>query len=186
MNATVIRRGDLVEQMLDPKKFPAWQGERIKMVRKWADAHETLWLGEYAKLRNELRPAHPGDQERAHKRATAFYKKNRKKMDAGCEVTWEHCFDPDTELSAIQHAYNLLIDDGEEVFASECQNEPLDEDAGTRAAAMLTADADRQKLNGLPRGVVPARGDALVAFIDPKETLLYWTSPRSTTASTAG
>jgi hypothetical protein len=47
-------------------------------------------------------------------------------MDAGCLVSWEHCFDRDTELSAIQHAYNALIDDGEEVFASECQNEPLD------------------------------------------------------------
>jgi hypothetical protein len=44
MNATVIKPNDLVERVFDPKKFPAWQTERIKMVRKWSKVHETLWL----------------------------------------------------------------------------------------------------------------------------------------------
>jgi hypothetical protein len=133
VNATVIARGDIVEQLLNPKKFPAWQGERIKMVRAWSTAHDTLWLGDYARLRNTYDAGTLGDQQRAHREATAFYKRNRAAMDAGCLVAWEHCYDRDVEISAIQHAYNLLIDDGPEVFASECQNEPLEPARGDAA-----------------------------------------------------
>lgn len=174
MNATVIRTGDLIEQVLDPKKFPSWQGERVKMVRKWSDAHETLWLTEYARLRNTYDADVLGDQQRAHREATEFYRANREKMDAGCSVSWEHCFDSSCELSAIQHAYNSLIDDGEEVFASECQNQPLqakvDDDE-----LRLHADDIAAKTNGAARGVLPIEASRVVAFIDPKKDLLYWT-----------
>ncbi len=172
MNATVIRSDDLIERLLDPKKFPAWQGERIKMVRKWADAHETLWLGDYARIRNTYSPEQLGDQQRAHREATEFYRNNRAKMDAGCEVSWSYCYDPDTELSAIQHAYNLFIDDGPDVFASECQNEPLRETAGDDFT--LTADQIAQKLNGYARGVLPQAVSHLVIFVDVQKTVLYW------------
>jgi hypothetical protein len=149
VNATVIEPNDVTEHLADPKENPAWQVERIKMVRAWAgaigrrtetrlylgakvggDAHKKLWLGEYQKIRNSFDRGDAHDQKRARKEATALYKKNRKKMDAGCEVSWEHCFEADVEISAIQHAYNMLIDDGEEVFASECQNQPLIGDGG--------------------------------------------------------
>jgi hypothetical protein len=173
VNATVIERGDLVEQILDPKKFPAWQGERIKMVKKWATAHETLWLGSYAETRSDFDPNDLNGQLRAQKKATAFYKKNRRKMDAGCVVSWKHCFDPDTEISAIQHAYNCLIDDGDEVFASECQQEPIEKRADNEVDA-FKADELGKKLNGLPRGVLPDQATHLVVFIDPKESVLPW------------
>lgn len=174
MNATVIEPGDLVEQMFDPLKFPAWQGERIKMVRKWGKAHETLWLKDYANLRNTYDPARLGDQQRAHRAATEFYRRNRLKMDAGCVVSWEHCYDKDTELSAIQHAYNILIDDGPEVFASECQNEPLKPDETSEFS--LTADEIANKTNGHARGVLPAEASHLVIFIDVMKNALYWTA----------
>lgn len=172
-NATVIRPDDLVEQLLNPKKFPAWQGERIKMVRAFAAAHETLWLGDYQKLRNTFDPHSLGDQQRAHREATEFYRRNRAAMDAGCEVSWEHCYDADTELSAIQHAYNLLIDDGEEVFASECQNEPLAK-VEDGAEETMTADAIAAKVNGIPRGTLPGWATRLVAFVDVQKSVLFW------------
>lgn len=172
MNATVIKPDDLVEQILDPKKFPAWQGERIKMVRRWSDAHETLWMEDYARLRNTYDPEQLGDQQRAHRQATEFYRANRAKMDAGCEVSWEQCFDRDTELSAIQHAYNILIDDGPDVFASECQNEPIREQVTT--ADDLTADQIAAKLNGYARGALPAGVSRVVVFIDVGKSVLYW------------
>lgn len=172
MNVTVIRRNDMADRLLDRKQFPAWQGERIKMMRKWADAHETLWLSDYAALRNDYDPNVVGDQERAHKKATAFYKKNRGRMDAGCEVFWEHCFDS-SEISAIQHGYNLLIDRGSEVFASEYQNEPL-ADQIEGQAELMPAKAIAAKVNRLPRQIAPATATRLVGFIDPKETILYW------------
>jgi hypothetical protein len=116
MNATAIKPDDMVDQVSDPKKFPAWQFLRIKMVKAWGKSKETLWLTDYARLRNTYNPDILGDQQRAHREASAFYDRNRGLMDAGHEVFWEHCYDPSTERSAIQHAYNILIDDGEEVF----------------------------------------------------------------------
>jgi hypothetical protein len=188
MNATVIQADDMVEQLLDAKKFPSWQGERIKMVRKWAggrptnanaetwkgpDTHDRMWLGDYARIRNTYDPESLGDQQRAHREATAFYKRNRPKMDAGCEVSWGHCYDPSTEESAVQHAYNILIDDGEEVFASECQNEPLSRDVEGQQPT-LTAGEIAEKVNGMGRGAVPLSASRVVAFIDVQKTALFW------------
>jgi len=39
-----------------------------------------------ARIRKSFDPTQPDDQERAHAEATAFYKQNRKAMDAGCQV----------------------------------------------------------------------------------------------------
>lgn len=172
MNATVIRRGDLVEQILDPKRFPAWQGERIKMVKRWGDAHDTLWLTEYQRIRTTYDPQIIGDQRRAHRDATEFYKRNRAAMDANCIVSWEHCFDRDNEITAIQHAYNLLIDDGPEVFASECQNEPADLE--TTADEALTPAVINAKLNNRERGEVPLACSRVVSFIDVQKEALFW------------
>jgi hypothetical protein len=79
----------------------------------------------------------------------------------------------DTELGAIQHAYNLLIDDGEDVFASECQNEPFKakEDLNSDAP---TADEITAKTNGVARGVVPIEGSRVVAFVDVQKEYLAW------------
>lgn len=172
LNATVIQMDDLVAQLLDPKRFPSWQGERIKMVRKFADAHETLWLGDYARIRNTYDAANIDDQRRAHRAATDFYRARREQMDSGCEVSWSHCFDPEAELSAVQHAYNMLIDDGPDVFASECQNEPLPKILPDADA--LTAEQIAGKTNGRDRGTVPNESTRLVAFIDVQKPLLPW------------
>jgi phage terminase large subunit GpA-like protein len=92
-------------------------------------------------------------------------------MDAGCEVSWEHCFEQDCELSAIQHAYNILIDDPE-VFASECQNDPAP--PGVVDKSQLTARQIVEKVSGVPRGIVPLGGNVLTCFVDVQKTLLYW------------
>jgi hypothetical protein len=173
MNATAIKPDDMVDQVSDPKKFPAWQFLRIKMVKAWGKSKETLWLTDYARLRNTYNPDILGDQQRAHRAASAFYDRNRGLMDAGHEVFWEHCYDPSTERSAIQHAYNILIDDGEEVFASECQNEPLRETEEGQQPT-LTAREITEKLNRHERGAVPLDVSRIVAFIDVQKTALFW------------
>jgi hypothetical protein len=171
VNATVIQNGDMVDQLLDPVKSPGWQTERIPMVRKWSDRHEDLWLDKYATIRKTFDRSIVGDQARAHREANEFYLANQAEMDRGCEVSWFHCFDEEREHSAIQHAYNFLIDDGEDVFASECQQQPL---ANTAAnAGVTTADIMAATLN-VPRWVVPAGLDTLTAFVDVQGTALYW------------
>lgn len=179
VNATVIAADDLVEQLFDSKRNPAWQGERVKMVRKWADAHETLWLGTiagytgdcYANIRNTWDRNDPDDRDRAVAASTAFYEANREAMDAGCEVSWQSCF-AEGELSAIQHAYNFYIDDGPEIFATECQNEPL-----------VLTDADypfvstvviQNKINGYERTKFPTETTTVTGFIDVQQEALYW------------
>jgi hypothetical protein len=173
INATVIQPDDMIDQLLSTKKFPSWQGERIKMVRRWSKAHETLWLGEYQRIRNTFDAQKLGDQQRAHRDATQFYREHRREMDDGCDVSWSHCFVEDVELSAIQHAYNSLIDDGPEVFASECQNEPIVPDV-ENATDLISADAICEKLNHLPRGKVPQQATRLVAYIDVQKKALPW------------
>ena len=173
VNATVIAPDDQIDQLLDTKKNPAWQGERIKMVRRWATAHETLWLKQYSELRNTYDKDDPESQKLAHERATEFYRENQAAMDEGCVVSWEHCYDPETELSAIQHAYNALIDDGPEVFASEYQNEPLPLFAD---AHILTTDEIARKTSGYQQQQIPQEAQRLTAFIDVQKDALYWAS----------
>lgn len=175
VNATPICAGDVVEKLSNPKLFPAWRVQRAKMMPRAADAHETFWLGDYARVRNEFDRSSPDDQKRAHAAATALYKSRREEADAGCEVSWRHCYsEEDGEISAIQHAYNILIDDGPEVFASECQDEPV-KDESSAARNHLTPELILGKLNGLARGVVPKSCEWLTAAVDMHDRLLYWT-----------
>lgn len=169
INATVICTDDAIDKLL---KDPAWQSERVPMVRQWPEAHKTLWLEEYARIRKDYDPALLGDQERAHRDATEFYQSRRAEMDAGAVVSWDNCFDHETEISALQHAYNALIDDGEEAFASEYMVKPLvtaTEQAGASRESLLA------KMNGIPRGTVPRWATRLTAGVDVQQALLYWT-----------
>lgn len=173
MNATVIRPDDVVDQLLDSKRNPSWQGERIAMIRTWSKVHETLWLDEYARIRNTYDADTPGDQKRAHKAATEFYASHRAEMDEGCLVSWAECYDKDAELSAIQHAYNALIDDGADVFASEFQNRPAAKEAASDLRIASPSEIAK-RVSGLPRGVVPLNTSKIVAYIDVQASLLYY------------
>jgi len=171
INATMIAANDGVDQLLDRERNPSWDGERIPMVKKWAEAHDTLWQ-EYAKLRRAFNSDIPGDQQRAARTATAFYLENREAMDAGCLVSWHACYDPDVEESSIQHAYNLFFDDPPEVFDSECQCQPAA--PSPEGVARLDAITIARKINGFGRTVVPPSATCLVAFIDVHEDVLYY------------
>lgn len=171
INATMIAANDGVDQLLDRERNPSWDGERIPMVKKWADAHDTLWQ-EYAKIRRAFNSDIAGDQQRAARDATAFYREHRAEMDAGCNVSWHACFDPDVEISAIQHAYNLYFDDPPEVFDSECQCLPAA--PSPEGVERLDAITIARKINGFARNVVPPSTTCLVAAIDVHEDVLYY------------
>lgn len=168
VNGTVICKNDMMESLLVDT---SWQGRRIKFVKKWSDAHEAFWLKQYAAIRRSYDRNIHGDLERAQRESTALYMARREEADAGCIVSWAERYTRPQEVSAIQHAYNVLIDDGEEVFASEYQNEPLDE----RAASMkLTAAWVAAKTNNLARGIVPKAAEYVTVYIDVHLRLLYY------------
>lgn len=162
MACTVIRPGDMADNILDREKHPEWQGQRTRMVYSFP-SNEKLWQ-EYAQIRaDSLRNDGDGDQ------ATEFYRSHRKEMDKGAVVAWPERHNDD-ELSAIQHAMNLKLRD-EAAFFAEYQNEPIVEAQGDE---MLTADEIAQKLNGYARGIVPVSCQALTMFIDVQQKALFW------------
>ncbi|MCC9654640.1 terminase gpA endonuclease subunit [Rhodopirellula halodulae] len=163
MPCTVIRPGDMADNILSRDLHPEWNGERTRMVNAFP-TNETLWQ-RYAEVRAEgLRS---GDGGAA---GTEFYRQNRQAMDAGADVSWKERFNHD-ELSAIQHAMNLKLQD-EAAFFAEYQNEPLPEE--TVGADQLTADQVAAKINNLPRHRVPIAGNHLTAFIDVQGKLLFY------------
>src|SRR5690606_29255276 len=109
-------------------------------------------------------------QERHGEEATEFYRTNRVSMDAGAVIAWPERFNHD-ELSAIQHAMNLKLQD-EAAFFAEYQNEPLPADTGETED--LKADQIAAKFNRLARGTVPIGCDHLTMFIDVQGNLLFF------------
>ncbi|MFH5805306.1 terminase gpA endonuclease subunit [Alienimonas sp. DA493] len=173
MNATAIAEGDVPQTLGDPEKHPEWETERVSMMVSMPTALETHWLGEYAKIRQSYDRDTPGDRDRAVRESTAYYEANRAAMDAGAAVAWEHIPLEASEVSAIQHAMNILVDDGEDVFDSECQNNPKREAAAGVAA--LSSEDIAKKVSPEGRGVVPESASHVVFHIDVHDSLLYWT-----------
>jgi hypothetical protein len=164
MPCTVIRPGDMADNILDREKHPDWNGERTKMVYSFP-ANEKLWT-KYAEVRADGLRADKGIAA-----ATEFYGANRGAMDEGAVVAWPVRFNYD-ELSAIQHAMNLKLQD-EAAFQAEYQNEPLPE-KGVEDEGLLTADEIASKVNGHKRGEVPIGASHLTMFIDVQGKLLFY------------
>jgi hypothetical protein len=163
MPCTVIRPDDMADNILSRDKHPEWNGERTKMVYAFP-VHEKLW-GRYAEIRAESLRA-----ERGLIDATEFYREHRAAMDEGAIVAWPERFNHD-ELSAIQHAMNLKLQD-EAAFFAEYQNEPLP--VATASEGELTAEQIAEKLNHLPRGTVPIGCSHLTMFVDVQANLLFY------------
>ncbi|HLC08792.1 MAG TPA: terminase gpA endonuclease subunit, partial [Methyloceanibacter sp.] len=170
VNATIIEPDDAIDQLSDRKKFPGWRTLKVPMLKSFSKAHEKEWLGKYAELLTSYDSDNDADRDRAERDANAYYAGKRKTMDAGAEATWESCFDPDHELSAIQHAYNILILDGEDSFMAECQNEPVRQ---RTSIEILTPDQICRKQSDFTRGQFPKEASTLVAFVDCHEQILY-------------
>ncbi|HHK41978.1 MAG TPA: hypothetical protein ENJ50_06115, partial [Planctomycetaceae bacterium] len=163
MPCTVIRPDDMADRILNRDHHPQWQGERTKMV--YAFPTDTKLWDRYAELRAEgLR------NEDAGAAATEFYRLHQEAMDDGSKIAWPERFNYD-ELSAIQHAMNLKLQD-EAAFWAEYQNEPLPEVEVDENE--LTADQIAAKLNGLPKGRVPLGCQHLTMFIDVQQKLLFY------------
>lgn len=173
MNGTVIEADDVIDRMLDRTRYPSWNGERIGMVKSWSTAHESFWLGDYAKARNSFDVLIEDDQLRARDEATELYLKRREEADAGAQVSWEWCYDEETEASAIQHAYNVLLDCGEEAFEAECQNRPRKKLA-TGSVEIVPASVICSRINGRERRCVPSWAQQITSFVDVQKSSLWY------------
>ena len=162
LTCTKIYDKDLADQILDKDKNPEWQGECTKMVYAFP-TNTSLW-DKYSQIRADSLRAGNGGRE-----ATEFYMQHRDQMDVGVKVAWPDRFNED-EISAIQHAMNLMYRD-EVAFFAEYQNDPV---AQQSEEEVLTPEQVAEKINGRKRGEVPLRCQYLTAFIDIHDKLLFY------------
>jgi hypothetical protein len=171
VNGTKITENDVMCQLQDSTLSPAWQGRSIPMLKAPA-TNEKLWMEDYAKLLTTWDRESPSTQDEARRRANKFYLDNRTDMDLGAEATWSTCFSPDQfEISAIQHAYNVRIEQGDDVFDSECQQNPKRIGAKTNDLKLTEII---NLANGMERQVVPLWANRVVVFTDVQDDVLYW------------
>ncbi len=140
---TVIRPGDMADNILDRNRHPEWNGKRTKMVYAFPK-NETLWERTPEIRAEGMRGGDGGEA------ATEFYRQNQAVMDEGAVIAWQERFNYD-ELSAIQHAMNLKLQD-EAAFFAEYQNQPLP--AETVVDGMLKPEEVASKINRMDRGLV--------------------------------
>ena len=163
-NMTIIRPGDLAHRLIDNQQHPEWRGVRFALMYEWPTARETLWK-QYADIRREGQ--RNGDNGES---CNAFYAANRAEMDAGAVVGWEHR-KREGELSAIQCAFNILIDNGEETFFSEYQNDPKQSVAV--GWEILEQDVAGH-LSNVPRGKVPNECEVFTVGADVNLYGINW------------
>ena len=145
-----------------------WQHVIYKMLESRAN-REDMWFGEYANRLTNFDRTVPGSQIKAALHALEYYQENREAMDEGAIASWEWCFeysdDPQIEISAIQHAYNIMILEGMEVFESECQCNVI---ASQRVddITFCTIDEITESTNHLPRNIMAVEDRHVVTHID--------------------
>lgn len=114
MASTPIEPDDLSETIA---KDPNWKTETFPLMLSMPSSL-SLWRGEYKRIREKAVDELSGHPE------TDFYLAHRGEMDADAKPFWSECYNHDgSEISAIQHAMNLFLDD-EESFLSEYQMQP--------------------------------------------------------------
>lgn len=165
MACTVICKQDLAERFLDRERHPEWKGQRTKLVEAWG-GNEELWRGYDDTYRLELAGAMPKGA------ATQYYTAHRAELEAGALVMCESLVS-EGEVSALQHARNYLVENGEFAFAAECQNEPL----SLTPEADYTIDARKvaAHLSHRARGKIPEDSVILAAAVDINKYAAAWT-----------
>jgi hypothetical protein len=163
MPCTVIRPGDMADEILNKDKHPEWNGERCKLLINFPKNMD-LW-NQYAEIwADSLR------DDGTIKAATKFYLEHKAEMDEGGEVSWPERHEPD-EATGLQYAMDLYFRD-RDTFYSEYQNEPISED--TAEAEKITVENVWSRMNHRRRGDVPAEAEHVVMFVDVQGKLLYW------------
>ena len=175
MAITPVANGDVAFHF--EKNEHSWNIVKYKMVEKFPDEHD-LWMSEYAKIYTNYDRSIRGDRTRALLEARKYVEDNYERLHQGSEVSWEYAFgwdeDPQTEISALQHAYNIILDDGMEDFEYECQcntDYGLYEEGETIHAKNETI---LTKTNTLPRKKVPQAAVKVVTHIDVNKDFLTY------------
>lgn len=162
VGCTISRRGCLADRLTDRDRSPEWRSAKYPMLYDLPTADE-LWQ-QYNQIRLQGIEAKDGG-----KAANAFYRANRRQLDAGARVLWKHDIGPGC-LSAVQSAMDLYLAD-RFAFACEYQQEPMDT---LSRLYVLTPDGVAGVVNEYTRAEVPEPAAYVAAGIDINQDALSW------------
>lgn len=135
------------------------------------------WIGDYANILTNFDRYETGARTKAQLRAREYVEANYEEMHEGAEMAWEWAFgwaeDPQTEISALQHAMNFKIEEGDEAFESECQCrvEPITKEAeGVKA----TLEEIMNKTHDHPRRACPVEVKYITTHVDINKDILTY------------
>lgn len=173
MNGTPIAPGDVTHHFLFNEP---WQHVIYKMLESRSE-NEEMWFGKYQELLTDFNKEVPGSKAEAAKLALQYYIDNREAMDVGAIPSWEWCYKWNekiqTEISAIQHAYNIMILEGMDVFESECQCNVARVDIDSSITYCSAEDIIHQ-VNDRNQYILQFKDTTVVSHIDVnKEFLTY-------------
>ncbi len=171
MNATLIAPGDLVDQLTDRRRHKSWSTVKAATVEQMPTALESHWLKDYARLLTDFDEKDIDGQRVALDNATTYYQANREIMDDGAVVSWPDIPLEPGEVSALQHALNVLILEGQSVFDSELQNQPAKLVVANHLSIPKTIGS---RFNGLNRLEPLDDAGTLVFSIDVHDEILYY------------
>lgn len=149
MASTPIEPNDVSETFADPQKHPEWETETERLVVSFGPKAEMS--AHLKRLAVDIHSAH------------AYYLEHRAEIEAGVEMMDDGDFNPLTECSAYEHALYLLFTMKATSFYAEMQMIP----SKAQGIYKITAKLVRERVNGVPFGVVPRECDqGLLAFVD--------------------
>ncbi len=166
LTCTPIQYGDVATHFI--LKEPFWEVIMYQMLKKMP-TNLDMWLDDYARILLGFDKHLQGDKQKAQMRAKQFVVDNYDKLHEGAEVAWEWAYEwniePQFEVSALQHAMNFLIEEGQEAFDMECQCKVEFKNEGQEAIKCSITEI-AEKTHHTPRRVVPVECKHLVTHID--------------------
>ena len=154
--STPVAPGDGSSRLADPDQSNGLYTITVPLVIHWPN-NLALWDEWTAMYRAEKMI---GDD--LHAESREYYRTHRAEMDDGCVVIDPADGDPETEESAIHHAFVRRADIGETAFNAEYQM-LVEKDA---ALFELTPEFVRGRVNGFPRCRIPIACNECVAYCD--------------------
>lgn len=134
MTSTPIEQNDLSEVFARDK---GWKTSTYPMMLSWPKCFHKEKVHDWWEEYNDLFQVEKLAGRKPHLAANRFYKAHRKEMDDGAAVLNPSNFDPQREVSGIQHAMNLLFRDGADTFMCEYQMQPPTAEVAFEISAQL-------------------------------------------------
>lgn len=165
---TIIRKGDMADQLVDRTKQKHWRGEKVPCVKEFpGEAGMALW-GEFEEIYNDEL-----DLDAPHEKSKQFVIDNFEVMHEGSSLFWMDNFDRRSEVSALHKA---MIERAKDLdsFNAELQLSPTEAGGSEKQLYELDASEIAQRVTPAKRGKLPDGVDVLTAFIDIQQDCLFW------------